>query len=129
VGGDDRTNILRAAAADGILAVARQPFQSGLLARDPADWTEGDFGGDAQRLAKARERIVGIREVGDPFTVIIRYLVHHSAIPAFLFGTTREAHLGENLEAMKLPEFSAKEREKIGKSLKLRREPENEFEL
>jgi len=94
---------LEAARQAGILVIGRQPFGSGLLARDPAGLTVDDFGGDNDRYQRAVGRIGSLRESGDPFATLLRYLTHHSDFPAFLFATTSLRHLEANLAAIQQP--------------------------
>ena len=102
---------LKRASEDGIVVTARQPFASGLLARDPGSWAVDDFGGDQDRLMRARKRAEKLRDLGDPFSLILRYLVHHSNYPSFLFATTQMDHLKRNLDAINLPPLEAAELE------------------
>lgn len=96
----ERRDVLDRARDAGIIVVARQPFASGLLAKPPSEWTADDFGGDEKRLASARDRLARIREIGDPFEVILAHLMSRSGFPAFLFATTNPDHLEANLRAM-----------------------------
>jgi aryl-alcohol dehydrogenase-like predicted oxidoreductase len=98
--GIDRSRELTAAAKDGIVVAARQPFGSGLVAKDPKDWAEEQFGGDSKRLERARQRMTQIKEIGDPFKVILRHVLHSSQYPTFLFATTNLRHLESNFEIM-----------------------------
>ena len=71
LGGENRRELLARAASAGIVVVARQPFASGLLARDPDTWGEEDFGGESAKLERARVRGAVVRKAGDPFKVIL----------------------------------------------------------
>jgi len=98
--GVDRTRALQIAAENGVLVAARQAFGSGLMAMDSGDWSVEQFGGDPKRLALAKVRMSRVREIGDPFKVILKYLLNGSEFPAFLFATTNLRHLERNLEIM-----------------------------
>lgn len=98
--GVNRTRELQIAAKNGMVVAARQPFGSGLMAMDSGDWSVEQFGGNQERLALAKARMLRIREIGDPFKVILKYLLNGSDFPAFLFATTNPRHLERNLKIM-----------------------------
>jgi aryl-alcohol dehydrogenase-like predicted oxidoreductase len=101
----------------GVSIIARQPFASGLLTRDPLDWTIDDFGGDAEALRMARKRAERVSAFGPEPQIALRYVAHHPAITSVLMATTRTAHLEENLRAMSAPPLSESEIARIEEPL------------
>lgn len=98
--GIDRSGDLASAADQGIVVAARQAFGSGLMAMDSGGWSAEQFGNDPDRLARAKDRMARLKRIGDPFEVILKYLVYSSDFPAFLFATTNPEHLAKNLDVM-----------------------------
>ncbi|MDA7517841.1 aldo/keto reductase [Akkermansiaceae bacterium] len=111
LGGGDRSAEITAAKNDELMLVARQPFASGLFARSPDQWEPADFAGDEGRLKIARERFEKLTSLGDIYEVILRYLIHHSSFPCFLFATTKTSHLESNLKMMAGTPFEGDELE------------------
>lgn len=109
LGQNSRSQTIAEAADDKIALIARQAFGSGLLAQHPESWNPDKFGGDATAVSEARRRLSVIGKLGDPYQVILRYLLHHSAYQGFLFATTRLDNLKSNLEALGMPAFSNSE--------------------
>jgi len=91
------------ASRENILLVARQAFGSGLLSKNIDEWSQDSFLGDAAVMEKAKEAMGYIKCVGDPHSVMLRYLYHQSNYDSFLFATTKLPHLRKNLSAFALP--------------------------
>lgn len=110
LGGEGRTRQLSEAAGEGILVAARQSFGSGLLAKPSSEWSLEQFNGDKKRMETAKRRLEQINEIGNPFEVILEYLLEGSGFAAFLFATTNPSHLESNLGAFSRKRISDDQR-------------------
>lgn len=88
------------AATDRILLVARQVFGGGILSSHPDSLTAADFGDNPEALKRARHFFEVVTGKLDPHEAILRYFHHHAPFGAFLFATTRQERLQQNLSRL-----------------------------